>query len=117
MLAFLVDYSYICKNIIDMSTRNEYITLIRSHADELKSRYGISSMRLFGSVARDEHHDGSDIDLYVTMPHKFYNYIAAVQYLESILGCNVDLIQEHRNIRPLFRQQIDKDGITIFTNN
>ena len=100
-----------------MRTRNEYITLIRSHADELKSRYGISSMRLFGSVARDEHHDGSDIDLYVTMPHKFYNYIAAVQYLESILDCNVDLIQEHRNIRPLFRQQIDKDGITIFTNN
>ena len=100
-----------------MRTRNEYITLIRSHADELKSRYGISSMLLFGSVARDEHHDGSDIDLYVTMPPKFYNYIAAVQYLESILGCNVDLIQEYRNIRPLFCQQIDKDGITIFTNN
>ena len=76
-----------------MRTSNDYIQLIRSHAHELQSRYGISSMRLFGSVARDEHHEGSDIDIYVTMPPKFYNYIAAVQYLESILGCDVDLIQ------------------------
>lgn len=105
------------ENNIDMRTRNEYIKLIRSHANELQTRFGISSMLLFGSVARDEHHDGSDIDLYVTMPSKFYNYIAAVQYLESILGCNVDLIQEHRNLRPLFRQQINKDGITIFPSN
>ncbi len=36
-------------------------------------------MLLFGSVARDEHHEGSDIYIYVTMPPKFYNYIAAVQ--------------------------------------
>lgn len=74
-------------------------------------------MRLFGSVARDEHHEGSDIDIYVTMPPKFYNYIAAVQYLESILGCDVDLIQERRNLRPLFRKQINQDAITIFTTH
>lgn len=79
MFAILDDYSYICKNIVDMRTRNGYIQLIRSHAHELQSRYGISSMRLFGSVARDEHHEGSDIYIYVTMPPKFYNYIAAVQ--------------------------------------
>ena len=100
-----------------MRTRDDYIKIIRSHAHELQSRYGISSMRLFGSVARGEHREGSDIDLYVTMPPKFYNYIAAVQYLESVLGCNVDLIQEHRNLRPLFRKQIDQDGITIFTTH
>ncbi len=98
-----------------MKTKEEYIDTIREHALELQREYGITSMRLFGSVARNEHHEGSDIDLYVTMPHKMFNYILAAQYLEELLGCSVDLIQEHKNIRPFFRKQIENDGIDIFT--
>ncbi|MBQ6085040.1 MAG: nucleotidyltransferase family protein [Bacteroidaceae bacterium] len=96
-----------------MKTRNEYINLIRSHADELKNKFGITSMSLFGSVARDEHQEGSDVDIFVVMPPKFYNHVAAALYLEELLGCNVDLIQEHRNIRPFFKQQIERDGIRV----
>ena len=96
-----------------MKTRNEYINLIRSHADELKNKFGITSMSLFGSVARDEHQEGSDVDIFVVMPPKFYNHVAAALYLEELLGCNVDLIQEHRNIQPFFKQQIERDGIRV----
>ncbi len=96
-----------------MKSRKEYIELIRSHASELKERYGITSLRIFGSVARDEHHEGSDVDLFVSMPPKFYNHAAAAHYLEELLGCNVDLIQDHRNIRPFFRKQIETDGIPV----
>ena len=96
-----------------MKTRNEYINLIRSHADELKNKFGITSMSLFGSVARDEHQEGSDVDIFVVMPPKFYNHVAAALYLEELLGCNVDLIQEHRNIRLFFKQQIERDGIRV----
>ena len=98
-----------------MKTRQEYMDLIRSHSGELHSRFGITSMRMFGSVARNQHSDGSDVDLYVTMPAKFYNYIAASQYLEEMLGCNVDLVCEHKNLRPFFRKQIEQDGINIFS--
>ena len=70
-------------------------------------------MSLFGSVARDEHQEGSDVDIFVVMPPKFYNHVAAALYLEELLGCNVDLIQEHRNIRPFFKQQIERDGIRV----
>ena len=71
-------------------------------------------MRLFGSVARDSHKEGSDVDLFVTMPPKFYNYIEASQYLKGLLGCEVDLIANHRHIRPFFKKQIEQDGIDIF---
>jgi len=98
-----------------MRTRNEYIDLIKAHESELQTRFGITTMRLFGSVARGENRDDSDIDLFVTMPPKMYNYIEAVQYLEGILGCSVDLICNHRNLRPFFRQQIERDGINVFT--
>lgn len=98
-----------------MRTTQEYIDLIKAHAAELQEQFGITSMRLFGSVARGEHHEGSDIDLFVVMPPKFYNHILAAQYLESLLGCSVDLVQDHRNLRPFFREQIERDGINIFT--
>ena len=55
---------------VNMRTRQEYVDIIKSHADELRSRFGITSLLLFGSVARNEHHEGSDVDLFVTMPPK-----------------------------------------------
>jgi len=106
--------SIFAERIKSMKTRQEYIDTIREHASELQKLYGITSIRLFGSVARNEHHEGSDIDLFVTMPPKMYNYILAAQYLEELLGCGVDLVQEHKNIRPFFREQIEHDGIDIF---
>ena len=98
-----------------MKTSEEYIRILREHATELKQQFGITSMRVFGSVARGEHHEGSDIDIYVTMPPKFYNHILAAQYLENLLGCEVDVVQDHKNLRPFFRKQIELYGIDIFT--
>lgn len=98
-----------------MRTCQEYINLIRAHSSELQERFGITSMRLFGSVARGDHHEGSDVDLFVVMPPKMYDVILATQYLEELLDCKVDLIQDHKNMRPFFRQQIEQDGIDIFT--
>ena len=110
---------YLCNEKLASMIRRtqEYIDLIRDHSAELQNQFGITSLRLFGSVARNEHHEGSDIDLFATMPPKFFNYILAVQYLEKLLGCTVDLIQDHNNLRPFFREQIEKDGIDIFTKS
>ena len=96
-----------------MKSTKEYIDIIREHAQELHRQFGITSIRLFGSVARGEQHEGSDVDLFVTMPPKFYNLVLAAQYLEDLLGCPVDLISDHDNLRPFFRQQIEQDGISI----
>ena len=105
---------YVYQQLV-MKTSQEYITLIREHQSELYDLFGITSMRLFGSVARGEQHEGSDVDLFVTMPPKMYKYIEAAQYLEQLLGCSVDLIRDHNNLRPFFLQQIEHDGIDVFT--
>lgn len=95
-------------------SKQEYIDILRSHADILRTKYGISYMRLFGSVARNEHRGDSDVDLFVIMPPKALLLCAAADYLESILGTNVDLIRKHSNMRPFFVNQIEKYGIDIF---
>ena len=103
-----------CQLFGTMRTRAEYIDILSLHAGELRSRYGISSMRLFGSVMRNGYKEGSDVDFFVTMPLQFLNYIAASQYLKSLLSCDVDLKASHNRIRPFFRKQIEQDGIDIY---
>ena len=97
-----------------MKSQSEYINLLKDNSERLIHDFGITSMRLFGSVAKNTHNENSDVDLFVQMPPVFYNAIAAAQYLEDLLGCKVDLICDHSNLNPFFRNQIDKYGIDIF---
>lgn len=97
-----------------MRSRQEYIEILRDSTTQLNQLFGIPSIRLFGSVARDEHHDGSDIDIFIDMPMKFYDAIAVAQLLEERLGCHVDLICRHHNMKEFFKKQIERDGIDIY---
>ncbi|MGM9739641.1 MAG: nucleotidyltransferase family protein [Candidatus Cryptobacteroides sp.] len=96
-----------------MKSRQEYVTILKSHSAELQERFGITYLCLFGSVAKDQHKEGSDVDVFVDMPAKAYNMVAAAEYLEDLLGCEVDLIRRHNNMRPFFLNQIQKYGIDI----
>ena len=96
-----------------MKTREEYIALITSHAEELQNTFGITSLRLFGSVARNQHHDGSDVDVYVEMPPKFFLIVRLKAYLEALLGCPVDIIRKHQHLNPFLLKEIEKDGIEV----
>ncbi len=97
-----------------MKSTQEYINLLRAHAAELQTRFGISYMRIFGSVARGEQREDSDVDIFVEMPATMKDVCGAQLFLEKLLGCNVDLIRRHSNLSPYFLNQVEKNGITIF---
>ena len=46
-------------------TKDECITLLKKYTGILKEKYGITSLSLFGSIAKDEKKEGSDIDFFV----------------------------------------------------
>ena len=96
-----------------MKTREEYIALIASHAEELQNTFGITSLRLFGSVARNEQHEGSDVDIYVEMPPKFFLVVRLKAYLEELLDNPVDIIRKHQHLNPILLKEIEKDGIEV----
>lgn len=96
-----------------MKTKNEYIELIQSCADTLRQRFGVSSLRLFGSVARDEQGENSDVDVCVEMVPKLYLLVELGMYLEDLLGCPVDVIRMHSNMNTCLKKEIEKDGICI----
>ena len=96
-----------------MKTKSEYIQLLRSCANILQERFGVHSLRLFGSVARDEQKETSDVDICVEMEPKLYLLVELGLFLEELLGCRVDIIRMHRNMNIFLKKEIEKDGIYI----
>lgn len=99
-----------------MKTREEYIALIASHAEELQNTFGITSLHLFGSVAKNEHHEGSDVDVYVEMPPKVFLVVRLKAYLEELLDSPVDIIRKHQHLNPFLLKDVERDGIEVIAN-
>lgn len=87
--------------------------MIASKAEELKRDFGIRSLRIFGSVSRNEQHEGSDVDVCVDMEPKAYMVVRLKRFLEDLLQCSVDVIRLHKHINPYLLDEIDREGIYV----
>ncbi|MBR2777131.1 MAG: nucleotidyltransferase family protein [Prevotella sp.] len=96
-----------------MRTAKEYIDLISAHADELRSQFGIRTLRLFGSVSRGEQREDSDVDICVDMEPSLYLLVRLKRFLEQLLQCSVDVVRMHRHINPYLLENIERDGIYV----
>lgn len=96
-----------------MLVRQECIDRIKANEDYITSQFEVKSLRLFGSLARNQQRESSDVDICVEMPPDMFQLIGLKQYLEELLGCDVDVIRMHRNIDNFLLNQFEKDGIYI----
>ena len=96
-----------------MRTAKEYIDLISAHADELRSQFGIRSLRLFGSVSRAEQREDCDVDICVDMEPSLYLLVRLKRFLEQLLQCTVDVVRMHKHINPYLLENIERDGIYV----
>ena len=80
-------------------------TLKREFAT-LRSRFGVKSLGLFGSIARGEASPGSDVDILVDFDApSFDHYMDLKFYLEERLGRSVDLVLKG-SLKPALRERI-----------
>lgn len=96
-----------------MKTREYYISLITSHSEELKNDFGVKSLRIFGSVSRNEQNENSDVDVCVDMEPKMYLVVRLKRFLEKLLQCSVDIVRLHKHINPFLLKEIEHDGIYV----
>lgn len=97
-----------------MLNREYCIKELKDSKDLLSKKFKVSSMRLFGSLARNEQTESSDVDVIVDMEPNLFLQVGLKQYLEEKLGCNVDVVRHHKGMDGYFLNQIKRDGITIF---
>lgn len=87
------------------------LNFLRAHKDELALKYGVEKIGLFGSYAKDQQHDGSDIDLAILSNNKdFFVREDLRDFLEKNLGVPVD-VGYIDSFRSYYKEQIDKEII------
>lgn len=93
---------------------NNALTLLRTIKPILAQQFGVTQLALFGSTARDEARDNSDVDILVSFdgPATSKRYFGVQFYLEDQLGCPVDLVTE-KSLRPELRPFIEKEAIHV----
>lgn len=94
--------------------REEVLQTLHQHYHKLVENYGITSLALFGSVARDEATDTSDVDVLVDFgaPPTFDQYMGLKIFLEDLLQCQVDLVTR-RALKERIRPYVEKEAVRV----
>ena len=92
----------------------ETVNLLTKVKPELEKRFGVTSLALFGSMARDAASSKSDIDILVAfdLPATSAKYFGVQFMLEDLLGYSVDLVTE-KALRSELKNSIQKDAIYV----
>ena len=95
-------------------SRNQALALLRTHKETLANRFGVVELGLFGSVARDQAGDNSDVDILVRFdgPATSKRYFGVQFYIEDLLHHRVDLVT-HKALRTEFRPFVEKEIVSV----
>lgn len=93
--------------------REEVLGILLQHQPALKD-FGVKSLAIFGSVARDEARPDSDVDILVEFEGlvTFDRYMDVKFYLEDHLGTRVDLVSR-RSLKHIIRDKVEKEEIYV----
>ena len=92
-------------------SRGETLALLQTHKAALAERFGVTDIKLFGSVARNQATVNSDVDILVSFdgPATAERFFGAQFYLEDLLGRPVDLVTD-KALRPELRPYVEADA-------
>ena len=90
------------------------IQILKQKNAELTDQFGVKSLLLFGSVARNEATVTSDVDLLVEFdrPVGYFGLFALQDYLEKLLGCSVNL-GTPESLKPYLKERIMGEMIHV----
>lgn len=88
-------------------SRKDILSILKNLKDEVEREYAVKTMGVFGSVARDEQAEGSDVDLLVefSRPVPISLLIRLEEFLSGKLGRKVDLVTPD-TLKPVIRQDV-----------
>jgi predicted nucleotidyltransferase len=91
-------------------SREQILDYLRNHKDELRERFGVTSLGLSGSYARNESTDQSDVDIIVSLQsnNRFRSFFGLLHFLQDNLDERVDLATE-ASLKPRVKKTILRD--------
>lgn len=90
------------------------IQKLRDFKSDFGTRFGILRLGIFGSVARQQNREDSDIDIVVEVEKPTLSLMYELrEMLKKLFGCEVDLVRFRESLRPLFKSNIQRDVIYV----
>ncbi|MEA2118217.1 nucleotidyltransferase family protein [Halovibrio sp. HP20-50] len=94
--------------------RDEALRLLHDHKPVLASQFGVQALALFGSMARNNADENSDIDILVSFdgPASSARYFGLQFYLEDLFGRSVDLVTD-KALRHELRPYVESEALHV----
>jgi predicted nucleotidyltransferase len=94
-------------------TKSNILNYLKQHYNEFHSKYNVDRIGIFGSYARDEATEDSDIDIVVSMSPRFFDIMSIKEQIENDLHKKVDIVRLRPNMNEYLKQRILKDGLFV----
>jgi uncharacterized protein len=97
-----------------MQTLDKLKNILALHKDELKEKYKVREIGIFGSYVRAEQKKKSDVDVLVTFYETIdlFSFVELENYLSDILGIKVDLVMKD-GIKPRLKERILSEAVYV----
>ena len=94
--------------------RQSIVQTLKEHKPTLAERFGVTDLALFGSFARNQETEESDLDILVNFdgPATSKSFFGVQFYIEDLLGCRVDLVTQ-KALRAELRPQIEREAVHV----
>lgn len=95
-------------------TLDEIKEIIGKHKEEIRERYGVAGISIFGSFVKDEEREDSDVDVLVEFqrPIGFFKFLELEEYLSNLIGRKVDLVSK-KALKPHIGKYILKEAVAV----
>lgn len=94
--------------------KQEILTQLTNNAEQIRQLFSVRQLSVFGSVARGQADESSDVDILVEFDKKanFDRFMDLKFYLEDLLGRQIDLVTRNA-LRPRLKQRIEREIIHV----
>lgn len=90
------------------------INILETFKNKNKDKYGIKAIGLFGSVARNEAKDSSDVDICIkTTKADMFTMVHIKEELEELMSSHIDIVRVRDKMNPFLKNRIEKEAIYI----
>jgi uncharacterized protein len=94
--------------------KKEIIAILRDYKNTYAEKYGIQALGVFGSVARDQSREDSDVDICIkTVTPNPFMLVHIKEDIEQLVHRRVDIVRVREKMNPFLKQHIEKEGIYV----
>ncbi len=98
----------------ELMNREMILQILRGYKEEVGARYGITALGVFGSVARGQATEESDVDVVIQTKTPNLLILSRVrQELEERIVRRVDLVRYREQMNPFLKKRIDRDAVYV----